>query len=197
MDRNGIAYNLAAVLAGALVPRNSSGAALQPSFATVGRNTSYPLRRVFSGLLPFHVRGMTAFATKAKAGFAFVLALNPGLNFERFAAFRACVGLALYMVHSLRLLASERICRTQSRTPLVPDFVIAWHGAVSHVPFATALLAAEPRGLSAIRLHFERCFANFACLIDHAFILTGTTGIAKQGQLFEPEPPKQVQESLV
>lgn len=193
----------AAGLTRSSVAFNGGGALLIPSFAAIGGNSSNPLRGVTAGLVASHVRGMASLATKTHAGFALVLTLNPRLYFKVSAAFCAFVNIALNGVKRLSLFTSECIGRSQSSAPFVPNLVIARHGSDAHVPFATAFLAAKPSSFLSVWLYLKSTRADFASLCNHRLILSRNNRhclaerAQAQGQMFPPEPVKQVQESFL
>jgi hypothetical protein len=203
MNWNRVPNNQAAGLAHATIALYSNGPSSNPSFSSIGGDSTYPQVRFITRLFALHIGGVATLAAKAKAGLALVLPLNPRFYFKAFQALGAIVHLALNRVNGLGLLAGKGVRGAQASTPIVAKLVVVRHQSVCHVPFAATCLTAKPRGCSPVLLHLKSACTYLANFRNHADILARNDRHCRieqavaQGQLFEPERTKQVQEALI
>ena len=186
---NAGANMLGAPLARFVVAGDSFPSSYKPPLAAIGGYSTNVVRRIASRLL-LNLEGcVTGLAAKPLARFSLVLATKPRLDLKDVSALRASVLFALNLIE--RVAGFEGVGRGKPLPPRVPDLMGIRHRPNSHVPFAAASLATEPRRFSPVTLNFKRHSAYFACFRNHIDDIARTTGVAKrieqaqrQGDLF-------------
>lgn len=177
-----------ATLTNPTVSCDGIGSCCEPALASIRRNSTNVIGRIFSRLL-FSLKSCVAhLAAKAPARFALVLARKPWLNFKDFFTLRASVRFSGNGVNFNASLPREGIGWAQAHAPFVSNLVIVWHRTNRHMPFSAAALATKPRGVRPVRSDKKWRCADFANFFNHMLFISGTTGIAteaqRQGDLF-------------